>query len=230
MEFYVYLKTGFYHITDLGGYDHILFILALCAVYQWRDWRKVLVLVTAFTVGHSITLALATFNLVRFPKDFIEFLIPITILLTAVGNLFSPVQEGKPKSFDNSRYVRFSFALLFGLIHGLGFSNFLRAMLGKSSLFVPLLGFNVGLELGQLLVVFMVLSASSLLVSILNTGLKMRDWCNFISGAAAGIAIVLLLSSVFWSKTILGKKEAFSIFPESQKVAILFVCSKNQKN
>ncbi len=213
MEFFVYLQMGFYHITDFGGYDHIMFILALCAVYQWRDWRKVIALVTAFTIGHSVTLALATFNIVRLPKDFIEFLIPITILLTAVGNLFSDLQENK-KRVGKTQYVRYAFALFFGLIHGLGFSNFLRAMLMKSSIYVPLLGFNVGLELGQLLVVIITLTVASLLVKILNIGLKMRDWCNFISGAAAGIAVILLLNSPFWTKNVRGKKEAS--FPYSQ--------------
>jgi hypothetical protein len=210
MEFFVYLKLGFFHITDLKGYDHILFILSLCAVYQWRDWRKVLVLVTAFTVGHSITLALATFNIVRFPKAFIEFLIPVTIVLTAISNVFSPVQDDKTETKSNS-YTRYAFAVFFGLIHGLGFSNFLRDMLMKSSIFVPLLGFNIGLEIGQLLIVVVALSAASGLTAVFREKLKMRDWCNFISGAAAGIGLILILNSEFWNKEILGKKEEVSI-------------------
>lgn len=212
MEFWVYLQMGFYHITDLGGYDHILFILSLCAVYQWSNWRKVLLLVTAFTIGHSITLALAVFNVVRFSKDFIEFLIPVTIVLTATSNLFSPIQEKGENNRIADDNWRYFFAMLFGLIHGLGFSNFLRAMLMKSSMVVPLVGFNVGLEVGQLLVVTAVLTLASLLVTILKTGLKMRDWCNFISGAAAGIGLILLLNTAFWTKNILGKK------PEAQAI------------
>lgn len=207
MEFWVYLQMGFFHITDLGGYDHILFILSLCAVYQWRDWRKVLMLVTAFTIGHSITLALAVFNVVRLPKDFIEFLIPVTIVLTATGNLFSRLPEDD-KAEQTNHYGRYVFAVLFGLIHGLGFSNFLRAMLMKSSIIVPLLGFNIGLELGQILVVIIVLTMASLLVTILKVGLKMRDWTNFISGAAAGIGLILLLNTAYWTKNTQGKKEA----------------------
>jgi HupE / UreJ protein len=221
MEIIVYIKVGFLHITDLGGYDHILFIMSLCAVYQWRDWRKVLLLVTAFTIGHSITLALATLNILNFPKSFIEFLIPVTIVCTAVGNVFSPVRENHEKQGRDSSNWRYIFAVCFGLIHGLGFSNFLRAMLMKSSIVVPLLGFNIGLELGQILVVIITLSIASLLVSILNLGLKMRDWCNFISGAAAGIGLILLLNSEFWNKNILGKNDkenvAQSIYTNSRQ-------------
>ncbi len=210
MEFWIYLQMGFAHITDLGGYDHILFILSLCAVYQWRDWRKVLVLVTAFTIGHSVTLALAVFNIVRLPKDFIEFLIPVTIVLTAVANVFSREEEK-----GNHSYTRYFFAMFFGLIHGLGFSNFLRAMLMKSSMVVPLLGFNIGLEIGQLLVVVIVLSLASLLVTVCKIGLVMRDWTNFLSGAAAGIGLILLLNTAFWTKNVVGKTKEEAFYKEN---------------
>ncbi len=183
-DFQLYLLTGFEHISDLKGYDHILFIMALCAVYQFKDWKKLLVLVTAFTLGHSITLALATLQIVKVNSAFIEFLIPITILLTCFLNFFR--KEGIKN--ENTRYF---FAVFFGLIHGLGFSNFLIALLGQAeSLLLPLFAFNVGLELGQLLIVCFTLLISFVLISLLSV--KERDWNLILSGAVAGISITLI--------------------------------------
>ena len=85
--FQFYLTLGLQHIADFKGYDHILFIVVLCAVYQIKHWRKILILITAFTIGHSASLVLATFNIIRISGDWIEFLIPVTILLTAIGNM-----------------------------------------------------------------------------------------------------------------------------------------------
>ena len=129
-EFSLYFGLGRDHILDyINGYDHILFVLALCAIYLVRDWKKILILVTAFTIGHSITLALATLNIISVNSDFIEFLIPLTIFITSFSNLFR--KEG---SIDNSKVqINYVFALFFGLIHGLGFSNLLRSLLGKES-------------------------------------------------------------------------------------------------
>src|SRR5690606_30408879 len=136
------------------------FIIALCAVYLFRDWKKVLILVTAFTIGHSLTLALATTGWIRVNSDVIEFLIPVTIALTAFFNILKP----KP-SKSRGIQTNYVFALFFGLIHGLGFSNYLRALLGReSSLFEPLLAFNLGLEVGQLFIVGIFLLASSIWV------------------------------------------------------------------
>jgi len=193
-SFEAYLRLGFAHITDLEGYDHILFIIALCAVYQLRDWRRVLILVTAFTVGHSVTLALATLRLFTYRTEVIEWLIPVTILITAVGNLFAG-RPDKPKkkgtAGDAARYGRYGLALLFGLIHGLGFSNFLRGMLGREADIVrPLLAFNVGLELGQLLIVGLILVLAFLSTRLLRVA--PRDWNLVVSGAVAGIALTLI--------------------------------------
>lgn len=183
-DFQLYLLTGFEHISDLKGYDHILFIMALCAVYQLRVWKKLLVLVTAFTIGHSVTLALATLKIVTVNSAFIEFLIPITILFTCFLNFFRKEKVDK----DFTRYV---FAAFFGLIHGLGFSNFLIALLGQEeSIAVPLLAFNIGLEIGQLLIVMATLFVSFILTSIFSV--KEREWTLILSGAVAGISIVLI--------------------------------------
>ncbi len=160
--FETYWSLGLEHITDLQGYDHILFIAALTVVYSWRKWRNLLWLVTAFTVGHSLTLALATLKIVPLNPDWIEFLIPLTILITSLLHLFISNENES----DSSRFIlfRYGLALIFGLVHGLGFSNFLQSLLGREeSLFVPLLAFNVGLEMGQLVIVSVLLGLGTLL-------------------------------------------------------------------
>ncbi len=195
-DFATYLQLGFQHITDLNGYDHILFVVALCAIYRLRDWRRVLLLVTAFTVGHSITLALATLKLFSYRTDFVEFLIPVTILATAVANFFykEPVGRLQKPAPSTTPRLRYAMALLFGLIHGLGFSNYLRSLLGReASIVQPLLAFNVGLEVGQLLIVAVLLGLTFLVVDLGKA--KPHDWKLILSGAVAGIAITLIEKS-----------------------------------
>jgi len=193
-EFSLYFGLGKDHILDYAnGYDHILFVLALCAIYLVRDWKKILILVTAFTIGHSITLALATLNLISVNSEFIEFLIPLTIFITSFSNLFR-----KEASIDHGRVqINYVFALFFGLIHGLGFSNFLRSLLGReSNITSPLLAFNLGLELGQIIVVTLFLAVSFILVDLMKV--SRRDLKLVLSSAIAGIALVLLKDRVFW--------------------------------
>lgn len=193
-EFALYFGLGKDHILDyVNGYDHILFVLALCAVYLIHDWKKILILVTAFTIGHSITLALATLNIISFPGNIIEFLIPLTIFITAVGNLFK-----EESSLTQTKVqINYFFALFFGLIHGLGFSNFLRALLGKNENIVsPLFAFNIGLEFGQVIVVAVFLAISFVLVNLLKV--SRRDLKLVLSAAIAGIALLLMKDRVFW--------------------------------
>lgn len=183
--FLVYLRLGFEHIADVNGYDHILFLAALCAVYAPSAWRHLLWLVTAFTAGHTFTLALATLNLVPVNTAWVEFLIPVTILATAVLNI-----AGRAAASDRSRHVKYLLTLGFGLIHGLGFSNFLRTLLGEEERIVlPLFAFNVGLELGQLALVLVILLASALV----TRWLPLREWNLVVSGAAAGVALTMAL-------------------------------------
>ena len=168
-ELFLYLRLGFKHIIDLGGVDHILFVLALTLRYVWSDWKKILILVTAFTIGHSLTLALSTLSLIDIPVDWIEFLIPITILITAVSNFW--VQDFEFKQRFSAHY---GLALFFGLIHGLGFSNYLKSLLGKEdSLLGPLFSFNLGLEIGQILIVMVILALSYGILGILKIPRKM---------------------------------------------------------
>lgn len=187
-EFAVYLRLGFEHIADLNGYDHILFIAALCAVYRLDEWRHLLWLVTAFTVGHSVTLALATLDLVRINAAIVEFLIPVTIFLTAVLNLV----ERRNVESRRAEYAKYAMALGFGLIHGMGFSNYLRSILfEEESLFVPLLAFNVGLELGQIAILLVLLLVAYAAVRYLK--LPRRAWVVGLSVAAAGLALTMMV-------------------------------------
>ena len=184
--FGLYLSLGFDHISDVAAYDHILFLLALCAVYGLKDCKRILILVTAFTIGHTLTLALATLKILPVPVDLIEFLIPLTIFLTGFWNVLSS-KEGKSKLTVRFKYGA---ALFFGLIHGMGFSSYLRSLLGsEESIIIPLLAFNIGIELGQILVVLLILILAFLLVDVLRV--KRRDWNLILSGAAMGVSFLL---------------------------------------
>jgi len=186
--FELYFKLGLQHIADLKGYDHILFILILCAVYSLKEWKRVLVLVTAFTIGHSLTLALATLDLIRVDGDLIEFLIPLTIFLTALANLFARKHQVSPLL----HYLKYTAALFFGLIHGLGFSNYLRSLLGaERGLVLPLFSFNVGIEVGQIIIVTIIMLLTKVVVDLL--GLPRREWHVLLSGAGLGISLVLMV-------------------------------------
>jgi hypothetical protein len=193
-EFQLYFGLGKDHILDYAnGYDHILFVVALCALYLMRDWRQVLILVTAFTIGHSITLALSTLEIITIKADLIEFLIPLTIFITAASNLFKNEENlsGRPV------HLNYFFAAFFGLIHGMGFSNYLKGILGKDERIVSqLLAFNLGLEVGQIIIVAIFLTASFLLVDLF--GVNRRDWKMVISSAVAGIALMLMKEKAFW--------------------------------
>lgn len=196
-KFKIFLEVGFEHILDprlftdimsAEGYDHLLYIVALAVVYRLRDWRQVLWLVTAFTIGHSVTLALATFNIVSLSSSVVEFLIPVTILLTALYNL----AFAKKILASKQHTLRYWSAFGFGLIHGLGFSTLLRSMLmGSESIVVPLLGFNLGLEVGQLLIVL----ATLILFFIVHRVLKVPHlrWVQVVSLIVAAMSLMILL-------------------------------------
>ena len=146
-ELATYLTLGVRHITDVEAMDHILFLFALAAIYRLRDWRDSLWVITAFTVGHSVTLALAVTGSLVLPTEVIEFLIPVTIVATCVENL---IVRDRGQALWGGRY-RPVFAGVFGLVHGAGFANYLRSLF-VDQIALPLFGFNVGIELGQLVV------------------------------------------------------------------------------
>jgi hydrogenase/urease accessory protein HupE len=179
-----YLKLGIQHILDLQGYDHILFIAAMTAVYSLKEWKHVIVLATAFTIGHSTTLALATLQIVDVPTRLIEFLIALTIFITGIANLFK-VKDDFSKRLQIYKYLT---AMFFGLIHGLGFSNYLRYLLGgEISIIKPLFAFNIGLEFGQIVIISVVLVLNFLLVK--KASVKQREWNLVISG-------ILIMSTI----------------------------------
>jgi hypothetical protein len=172
-----YLKIGWEHIISWQAIDHLLFILALAAIYLPQNRKQVLVLVTAFTIGHSLTLALSVYNLVSINSKWVEFIIPCTIMITAVFNLLQ-------KSFSNrSLRLNYLLALFFGLVHGLGFAATIRFMLaGSQTIFIPLLGFNIGLELGQVVVMAVILALAYIVVIKLHLR---RQWWVWILSIAA---------------------------------------------
>lgn len=182
--FATYFQLGLEHITDLNGYDHILFLIALCASWQPKDWRRLLILVTAFTVGHSLTLALSALDQVALPGDLIEMLIPVTIVVTGVLNLWSGV----------GIRAHYGLALGFGLIHGMAFSNYFRHLLGKESVIIgPLVSFNLGVEVGQIMIVLVFLAANALVVGFFRTPQKV--WTIACSVIAIGLGIQMIASS-----------------------------------
>jgi len=212
-DFELYFSLGLDHIADINAYDHILFLVALCAVYKLKDWKNVLVLVTAFTIGHSITLALSTLNIIVFSPNIIEKLIPITIMLTALLNIVwsrrgasnqfsteilddNSFQEAKEiETTDNgklSQLVKYGIALSFGFIHGMGFSNYLKELLMgmDSGIVLPLFSFNLGVEAGQICIVLIILAISYIAMNIIK--IKQRYWNWIVSCGTFLIALYLL--------------------------------------
>lgn len=183
----MYLRLGMEHITDLRGYDHILFLATLIAGYQWKNWLKVLKLITAFTLGHSLSLALSVIGYISFSTDIIEWLIPFTIALTSVSNLLSN-QKFAQYYFN----VEYTTTTIFGLIHGMGFSVLLKMLMGESaSITLPLLSFNIGLELGQIVIVIILLTLSSLANKYLK--ISTTTWQKSIATICLGFAIYLMI-------------------------------------
>lgn len=173
-DFLFYLQLGWEHIISKDALDHQLFILALITIFSFRDWKKVLILVTAFTIGHSLTLVLSALDVFRFPSDWVEFLIPCTIVFTALDNII--FSKNEKKLIQLNYYL----ALLFGLIHGMGFANSVRMMLAsEQDITLPLFGFNVGLELGQIVVVAIALFIHYIFSEVLK--LSNKIWIYIIS-------------------------------------------------
>ena len=173
-DFFFFFQLGWEHIISKDALDHQLFILALIAIFSFRDWKKVLILVTAFTIGHSLTLVLSALDVFRFPSDWVEFLIPCTIVFTALDNII--FSKNEKKLIQLNYYL----ALLFGLIHGMGFANSVRMMLAsEQDITLPLFGFNVGLELGQIVVVAIALFIHYIFSEVLK--LSNKIWIYIIS-------------------------------------------------
>jgi len=185
-DFSFYFTLGWEHIISWDALDHLLFIAALSAIYLLKDWKQVLILVTAFTIGHSLTLALSVLDIFRFADKWVEFLIPCTIVATAITNLFQ--KRFTPKSIR----INYFLALFFGLIHGMGFANTIRFILAKDqSLALGLFGFNLGLEAGQIVVVLILLTIAWFFITMLK--INRRQWVLFLSAGVFSIALKMAL-------------------------------------
>jgi len=203
-QFSIWFKIGFGHIVGIEAQDHILFLVALCACYLISDWKKLLILATAFTLGHSATLALVTFKIIHINSNLVEnWLIPLSILITALFNLFWDKQK------RTLIWLKYAIALIFGLVHGAAFSNQLSQLLtnnsqewfegatktSQQSIAMPLFAFNVGIEAGQILIIFIILGLSALFINVLKT--KPFTWTTFLSGIAFGVSLSILLERAF---------------------------------
>lgn len=190
-EFYTYFQLGIQHIADIKAYDHILFVIALCAVYPLTEWRKVLILVTAFTLGHSLTLGLSALDIIHFKQKVVEFLIPVTILITALINLSNPSQIGEYKKY------KYFLPMVFGFIHGMGFSSYFKSLLGKEeSVIKPLFAFNLGIEVGQLGIIAIIAVIVGIIVHLMK--IPHRNWVISISVLVALMALYLMWETKFW--------------------------------
>ena len=190
-EFKTWFLVGFDHILNAAALDHILFVLALVVVYKPNMIKQIVILITAFTIGHSITLIISTLDLITYDQKVIEFAIPLTIVLTSFNNIVNRKKE--IKKAVNSNYV---IALVFGLIHGLGFANYLKALLFEGNIVMELFSFNVGIEVAQLIIVFVFLFFSFLGSNYLFK--KRENWVLFVSSAIFGISLMLTLNAKFW--------------------------------
>lgn len=188
-DFLFYLNLGWEHIISLDALDHQLFVLVLVAVFAVKDWKNIFWIITAFTIGHSITLALSVFDIVRVPAKWVEFLIPLTIVITALDNILMRNKQ------NNLMKMNFYLALFFGLIHGMGFANTARMMIANEQhIFVPLLGFNIGLELGQIAVVAGILLIQFILLNLFKVNRK--DWIMFISSGVFALSLKMTLERI----------------------------------
>lgn len=190
--FILYMRLGYRHVLDIYGVDHMLFIIALLAVYLLRDWRRALFLFLFYVFGNSITLSISVYEIINVNINVIDYLIPATILFAATINILKKHDSYTPRSV-----FRPSIAFVFGLIHGFGFADYLKDIVGTDhSLTVPTMGFNLGIEMGMLLVAFIFLMVSWIFVN--NLGVSRRDWNLVISSGIAGIALTLMFESRYW--------------------------------
>ncbi|TDU43262.1 HupE/UreJ protein [Gelidibacter sediminis] len=189
-DFWFNVQYGMNHVLDINAYDHVLFLLVLTVPYMFKDWKRVLLLVTMFTLGHTVSLVLAVYGVVSVSSKLVEFLIPISILVVALYNIFT---SGK-KAPNEKIGVLFFSTLFFGLIHGLGFAGEFRMFVGRAeSKLIPLVEFALGIELAQLIIVFVVLFLGFLCQTIFRTA--KRDWIMVLSAIVVGLVIPMLIDS-----------------------------------
>lgn len=196
-EFWVYFKVGLYHVLDITAYDHVLFLIALVIPYAFKDWKRVLLLVSLFTIGHTLALILSVYGVVVVNPVAIEFLIPITILLTAIYTLFTAGKVAKGNA--NVSFLGVT-TLFFGVIHGLGFSNYFKSILpgNASDKLIPSLEFALGIEAAQLVVVVVVLLVSYIVQTFFKYSKK--DWALVMSAFVIGVVVPMIIESEIWNR------------------------------
>jgi hypothetical protein len=194
-EFLLYFNIGLKHVLDSAAYDHVMFLMALVVPYAFKDWKKVLILVTLFTLGHTLALLLSVFEVLQIKAQFVEFLIPITILITAVYHL---ITAGKPIKKERISFEAVV-TVFFGIIHGLGFSNYFKTILpgNATDKLLPLMEFALGIEGAQLIVVLVVLVASYTAQSFFK--FSKRDWALVLSAFIIGVVLPMLIENEIWN-------------------------------
>lgn len=195
-DFWIFFKVGLEHVLDINGYDHLLFLIALTAPYVSKDWKKILILVSFFTLGHTLSLLLSVFNVVAVKAVLVELLIPITILITA---LFNIITAGKSTKNGNMSFVA-SITVFFGIIHGLGFSNYFNSILpGKPvDKLAPLFEFALGIEAAQIIVVLSVLILAFIFQTLFR--FNKRDFTLIMSSFVIGVVVPLIIENPIWHK------------------------------
>ena len=195
-EFWIYFQIGLKLVLDINAYDHVLFLMALAIPYSFKDWKRILLLVSLFTLGHTVALVLSVFEIVTVKAHIVELLIPITILLTAIFNLFNSGKSAK----NNKVSMVFFTTLFFGVIHGLGFSNYFKSILGGSALskILPLAEFALGIEGAQIAVVFAILILSYIAQTVFR--FSKRDWTLVMSAFVIGVVVPMIIENEIWTR------------------------------
>ncbi len=195
-EFWIYFEIGLRHVLDLFAYDHVLFLIALTVPYAFKDWKRLLLLVSIFTIGHTLALLLSVFGVIIIKGNLVEFLIPITILIVAFFHLFTAGKSSKKESISVIVFV----TLFLGIIHGLGFASYFKSLLGGSpqSKLLPLSEFALGIEAAQIVVVFVVLILSYIVQTFFR--FSKRDWTLVMSSFIIGVVLPMIVESEIWNR------------------------------
>jgi hypothetical protein len=193
-QFWIYFQIGLKHVLDIYSYDHVLFLIALAVPFTFKDWKRIVLLVSLFTIGHTLALILSVFGIIAVRVNVVELLIPITILITALFNLFTAGKSNKKESIN----LVFFITLFFGIIHGLGFSSYFKSILGGSSTskLLPLGEFALGIEAAQIVVVFVVLILSYIVQTVFR--FSKRDWALVMSAFIIGVVLPMIIENKIW--------------------------------
>ena len=197
-DFWIYVEIGLKHVLDIKAYDHVLFLIALTAAHSMKEWKRLLLLISVFTVGHTLALLLSVFNLLVINENLIEFLIPVTILITAVLNFITLKKSSITKSINSAAVI----TLFFGVIHGMGFSNYFKAILPGNSAdkILPLCEFSIGIEAAQMTVVLTILLFSYIAQTIFK--LSKRDFTLVVSAFIVGVVVPMIIENNLWNKPL----------------------------